>query len=72
MRVHEPGGDGDDDDADAARLIESAAQRVHELELELLELQKKCLARGTRDVLEQAREIVRRIAQEAADKLEDN
>lgn len=60
------------DDPETVRLkraIAAAQKRLHHAEVELLELQRQRLARGTEDVAEKAREAVRLAAADADDEL---
>lgn len=52
------------------RAISAAQQHLHQAEERLLHLQRQVLARGTRDVLEQAREAVRQANESANDDLD--
>lgn len=69
--------DGDQDDSwddpeadvDPAALIEAASREVEHLRQQLVELQKQYLARGTNDVVEQARRAIEVAASAAADAL---
>lgn len=67
------GVDGDDTgehDLSPEYVIEEAAKKFEELEAQLIELQKKCLARGTRDVLLRAREAVHAASAQMAEEAE--
>lgn len=66
--------DDDGSDPDTGRVsdaLDAARQHMQDLERRLEQLQQQLLAKGTRDVLENAREAVEQVAREALDELKN-
>lgn len=61
----------DDEKEVMAHAIEAAQRHVHALEVRLEELRRQLLARGTRDVLDEAEDAVKRTAHDAIEVIEE-